>query len=72
MRWPFWVAVVFQLCLIGGNADEIHAIDRIPDFLGGTSKNIHLQKLSGHEKAAVGRPCNSIPYDDYSNTSLGS
>jgi len=40
--------------------------------LEGTSKNIHLQKLSGHEKAAAGRPCNSIPYDDYSNTSLGS
>jgi hypothetical protein len=54
--------------------DAINCTDnpKYRNSLMGTSKNIHLQKLSGHEKAAVGRPCNSIPYDDYSNTSLGS
>jgi hypothetical protein len=38
----------------------------------GTSKNMLLQRINGHEKAAIRRHCNRTPHDDYSNTSLGS
>lgn len=38
--------------------------------LKATSKNMNLQKQSGHEKAALRRPCKRIPYDDCSRTSL--
>ncbi len=38
----------------------------------GTSKNMLLQRINGHEKAAIRRHCNRTPHDVYSNTSLGS
>jgi hypothetical protein len=43
-----------------------------PEKLLGTSKNMLLQRINGHEKAAIRRHCNRTPHDDYSNTSLGS
>jgi hypothetical protein len=42
------------------------------NFNMGTSKNMLLQRINGHEKAAIRRHCNRTPHDVYSNTSLGS
>ena len=45
---------------------------KIPYTIPGTSKNMLLQRINGHEKAAIRRQCNRTPHDVYSNTSLGS
>jgi t-SNARE complex subunit (syntaxin) len=52
--------------------ERTRQIEKETEQIKGTSKNTLLQRINGHEKAAIRRHCNRTPHDDYSNTSLGS
>jgi hypothetical protein len=52
--------------------DYDYAYSKKKDLPMGTSKNMLLQRINGHEKAALWRHCNRTAHDVYSNTSLGS